>query len=86
MNPGFGAFVATYALVFFRAIQQQNVIGGHYTAAMLTSFAIAGSEIAVIGFVVSEGWAMWPWIGAGGGFGGVTAMAAHRAIVRRFGR
>ena len=86
MSTGLGAFLATYLLVFGRAIQQQNVIGGHYIAAVITSFAIAAGEIAVIGFVVADGWAMWPWIGAGGGLGGVTAMVTHRAIVRKWGR
>ena len=91
MSTGLGAFLIAYLLVFGcamlgRATQRQIVIGEHYAAAMLTSFAIVSGEIAVIVFVVAEGWVMWPWIAAGAGLGGVTAMAVHRAIVRRFGR
>lgn len=37
------ATAATFSLVFLRAIQQQNVIGGHYLAATFTSFAMAAA-------------------------------------------
>lgn len=72
------AFAATALLVFGRAIQQQNVIHGHYLAAAVTPFVIAAGEIAVIGAIITNGWESWPWIGAGGGCGAVVAMWAHR--------
>lgn len=77
------AFFATMVLVFSRAIQQQNVIGGHYIAAAFTPMLIAAGEIGVIMVVVLDGWQAWPWISAGGGFGAITAMKAHRVIVAR---
>ena len=48
-----GALVATAALVFLRAWQQQNVIHGHYLAAALTSYAMAAAEIGVVLAVVA---------------------------------
>jgi hypothetical protein len=65
-------------LVFGRAIQQQNVTGGHYIAAAITPFLIAAGEIAVVGAIVMSGWEMWPWIGAGGAIGATSAMWAYR--------
>lgn len=73
------ALAATALLVFSRAIQQQNVIGGHYWLAATTPMLIAAGEIGVVGAIVLDGWAAWPWISAGGGFGAVVAMRLHRA-------
>jgi len=76
------ALAATALLVFGRAIQQQNVIHGHYVAAALTPYLIAAGEIAVIGAIVVDGWSSWAWIGTGGGIGAVAAMWIHRRIRR----
>ena len=74
------ALAATALLVFSRALQQQNVIGGHYIAAALTPMLIAAGEIAVVGAIVVSGWSAWPWISAGGGLGAVLAMWVHRRL------
>jgi len=79
---GPAALLATVILVFSRALQQQNVIGGHYIAAGLTPMLIAAGEIGVVGAIVLDGWAAWPWISAGGGIGAVTAMWAYRRATR----
>lgn len=76
------ATVATFSLVFLRAIQQQNVIGGHYIAASLTSFAMAAAEVAMVLQVVEHTWSAVPWIGAGGAIGVTAAMVAHRWATR----
>jgi hypothetical protein len=75
---GPAAFAGTLLLVFGRAIQQQNVIHGHYVAAALTPMIIAVGEIAIVGAIVVDGWSSWPWISAGGGLGAITAMGVHR--------
>jgi len=77
------AFAGTLVLVFGRAIQQQNVIHGHYVAAALTPMVIAAGEIAIVGAIVLDGWASWPWISAGGGVGAVSAMWIHRKMRHR---
>jgi hypothetical protein len=74
---------ATFALVFLRAIQQQNVIGGHYVAAALTPYAIAVAEVASVLGVVSVGWTAIPWVGSGGALGVLSAMYLHRRYFRR---
>ena len=71
---------ATFITVFGRAMQQQNVVGGHYVAAALTPFLIAVGEIGVIVGVVSIGWSAVPAVGAGGALGAVSAMVMHRKI------
>lgn len=73
---------ATFISVFGRAIQQLNVVGGHYFAAALTPYLIAAGDVAVILLAVNLGWWSIPWAGTGGAIGAVTAMAMHRHIVR----
>jgi hypothetical protein len=75
--------IATFCLVFLRALQQQNVIGGHYVAAALTPYAIAVAEVASVLWVVSIGWTAIPWVGTGGALGVLSAMYLHRRYFRR---
>lgn len=79
------AAFASFGLVFLRAIQQQNVIHGHYWLAAITSFAIAIAEVAVVLAVVMHTWDAVPWIGLGGAFGVTAAMATHRHIRKVLG-
>lgn len=74
--------IATFALVFLRAVQQMNVIGGHYIAAALTSFAMAAAEVALMLQVIQHTWSTVPWIGLGGAIGVTVAMATHRIIFK----
>lgn len=71
-------FIATFALVFLRAMQQQHIIGGHYLAAALTPFLIACAEVASVLYVVSIGWPAVPFVGAGGACGVTFAMYIYR--------
>jgi len=80
------ALVATMALVFLRAWQQQNVIGGHYWAAAITSYGIAAADVGVLLSVIQYGWSSVPWIGTGGALGVTAAMATHRRMFRRRSR
>ena len=77
------ALLATAALVFLRALQQQNVIHGHYAAAAVTSYAMAAADVAVVLSVVSHGWSAVPWLGTGGAIGVTAAMVVHRKLFRR---
>ena len=72
--------IATFFLVFLRAIQQQNVIGGHFYMAAATSYGIAMSEVSVIYWVASEGLDAVLWAGTGGALGVTLAMFSHRKI------
>ena len=72
--------IATFALVFLRAIQQQNVIHGQYMLAAITPFAIAVAEVASVVWVVQTGWAAVPWVGMGGALGVTSAMFLHRKM------
>ena len=76
-----GAMIATFFMVFMRAIQQQNVIHGRYKLAMATSYMIAVTEVAVVLSVVSIGRHAIPWMGTGGALGVVAAMYVHRRWV-----
>jgi hypothetical protein len=64
--------------VFLRAFQTQNVIGGHFLTAAGTSYLMAVGEVAVVLFVVDEGWASIPWVGTGGAIGVTLSMYIHK--------
>ena len=74
--------LSTFVLVFLRAFQTQNVIHRHYYFAGVTSFLMAGAEVAVVLGVVSSGWAAVPWIGAGGALGVTTSMFLHKKYLQ----
>ena len=75
--------LATFLVVFGRAIQQLNVVGGHYLPALLTPYLIAVGEVLVILLVVDTGWQAIPRVGTGGALGAVSAMWVHRRIWRK---
>lgn len=72
--------IATFALVFLRGIQQQNVIHGQYLLAAVTPFALAVAEVASVVWVVEVGWPAVPWVGLGGALGVTLAMFLHRRL------
>ncbi len=72
------ALIASFSIVFLRAMQQQNVIHGRYKSAALTSYLIALAEVGVVLIVVQKGWPAVPWVGTGGAIGVVLAMYVHR--------
>lgn len=72
---------STFALVFLRANQQQNVIGGHYLWAAATSYAIALAEIGVVLGIVAQGIGAVLYVGTGGALGVIAAMAFHRKFI-----
>lgn len=69
--------LATFALVFLRAMQQQNVIHRQYVWAAITPYALAVAEVATVLWVVDTGWPAIPWIGTGGALGVTLAMFTH---------
>jgi hypothetical protein len=75
--------LATFVVVFGRAIQQMNVVGGHYLPAAVTPYFIAIGEVAVVLLVVDSGWHAIPFVGTGGAIGAVSAMWVHRKIWRK---
>jgi len=76
------ALIATAALVFLRAIQQQNVQHRLRLAAALTSFGLAAAEAGLVLAIVDTGWAAVPWIGAGGAIGVVLAIETHHRVMQ----
>lgn len=77
------ALLASFSIVFLRAIQQQNVIHGRYKFAAMTSYLIALAEVGVVLIVVDKGWHAVPWIGTGGALGVTLAMFVHRRWVHK---
>ena len=75
-------FLSAFFTVFLLGIQQQNVTGRHYLAAVLTSFGIGAAQIFL--------WRLVPGASAseiaatlcGGPVGIVSAMWAHPRIAK----
>jgi len=74
--------IATFALVFLRAWQQQNVIHGWYAWAAVTSYGIAIADVSVVIGVVNNGLNAALWVGTGGALGVTTAMMLHKRMRR----
>lgn len=76
------ALIASFAIVFLRAIQQKNVIHDRFKMAAATSYLIAIAEVGVVLIVVKTGWPAIPWVGTGGALGVTLAMYANRRWLR----
>lgn len=74
--------IATFIAVFGRAIQQLNVVHGHYLSAAITPYLIAIGDVAVVILVVDIGWWSIPLAGTGGAIGATCAMWLHRRLWR----
>jgi len=79
----FGLLFVTAALVFLRAFQGQNVVHGHYKAAIITSYVMAIAEVLLVLYVVDGGVKTIPWIGTGGAIGVVAGMYFHRRYLQK---
>ncbi len=71
-------FASTFAVVFALGLQSLNVNGGHYVAAFITSFAIGASQLVLYKLVPHANLVQVLAYLAGGPFGIVASMVAHR--------
>ena len=76
-------FLSTFSVVFALGFQQQNVTGGHYIAAFLTSFWIGGSYLALYRWMPDPTWGQVAAYLGGGPFGIVSSMWIHKRTVGR---
>lgn len=76
-------FASTFALVFFLGLQSLNVNGGHYRAAFVTSFGIGVANLILFKLAPDASSAEIAAFLAGGPFGIVSSMWAHRRMFRR---
>lgn len=72
-------FFSTMIFVFFKALQQQQVVAGMYLRVVPVSFCMATCEVIIVLSVVKIAtlWAALP-MGLGGAIGACTAMWLHR--------
>ncbi len=76
--------VAAFVLVTLKAIQQQNVVGGHYKLVIPVSYGMALCEVAILLYVTAtRDWAMALPIGTGAGLGAVLGMFIYRKYIKR---
>lgn len=76
----FGLMLSTYAVIFCKALQQQNVVGGHFKAAFCTSYLLSIVEVTTYIWIIATGFSSIPWVGTGAAFGVITAMWLHRKV------
>lgn len=76
----FVQIVASFGMVFFKGIQQQNVISGKYKSAFFVSYLMAIFDVAVVSTIVVAGWDSIIPIGTGGAVGIIAAMYLFRRI------
>lgn len=70
--------IVTFLAVFFKGIQQQNVIGGRYISAAVISWVMAVFDVAVVSLIVVSGWISILPIGLGASAGIVFSMFIYR--------
>jgi drug/metabolite transporter (DMT)-like permease len=76
-------FGSTFTVVFALGFQQQNVTGGHYVAAFLTSFVIGGAYLSLYKLMPDASWSEVAAYLAGGPFGIVASMWLHKRTIGR---
>ena len=80
-------FFACFAVVFLLGIQQLNVNGRHYIAAMLTSYGIGTAQLFLLKVMPqpTSNWEIVAYLNAGP-IAIACAMAAHPGLVRLFAK
>ena len=76
-------FASTFCAVFALGFQQQNVTGGHYLAAFLTSYLIGISYLALYRWMPDPTWSQVLAYLNGGPLGIVASMWTHQRTVGR---
>lgn len=85
MTPA-ALFLSAFATVFLLGIQQQNVSGRHYLAAIVTSLGIGTAQIFLWRLVPEANALEIAATLAGGPCGIVAAMWAHPRLARKWAR
>ena len=68
------AFIVSFTTVGLKITQQQNVNHGRKAWAVCTSFAMAALDVALVGLIVKNSWAVAIPVGCGGALGCVLSM------------
>ena len=76
-------FISTFTLVFALGFQSLNVNNGHYVAAFMTSFAIGGANLVLFKTVPQADTLQIIAFMAGGPFGIIASMWAHRRWMKK---
>jgi hypothetical protein len=78
-----GFFLSAFSTVFLLGIQQQNVTGRHYLAAVVTSLAIGASQLVLWRYIPGASTTEIAATLAGGPVGIVAAMYIHPLAAKR---
>ncbi len=76
-------FVVPLLTVFFKVLQQQNVIHQRKKWAATTSFIMVALDVALVGLVVQNGWSMILPAGCGGALGVTLSMYVHPKLMKK---
>lgn len=76
-------FLITFITVFLLAFQQQNVVGGHYKMAVLTSFAIGFTQFYTYRLAAFGDPFDWVYMSLGGAVGVVLSMYLHKRVLKK---
>lgn len=76
------SLVVSFIAVFLKGFQHKNVIGMHYRAVFVTSWAMAAFDVAAVTIIVKGGWWIALTAGTGASFGMVCAMYVHAKLFK----
>lgn len=70
--------VMSFCYVFIRGYQSQNMVGGRYQSAFITSYVVGAGEVTNIMLTTQVGWWSIIPLGIGGSFGVISCMYVYR--------
>lgn len=76
------AGAVSFASVFIKGFQHKNIAGNHYKLVFFTSYAMAISDVLLVGLIAKNGWAIAFPCGTGAAFGIVLSMYIHNRFVK----
>lgn len=79
----FLSFVISFASIFLKGWQTQNVLGKHLKSIVIVSYLMGFLDILAIGLVVQYGWTIAFTAGTGGALGMLVAVLFHDKVYKR---
>lgn len=75
------AALASFVSVFLKGFQHKNVAGSHYRLVIVTSYAMALADVAVISIIVKGGWVVAIPSATGAACGMTLSMWLHDKFI-----
>ena len=76
------AFALAFSSVFLKGFQHKNIMGSHHKLIFFTSYAMAVTDVLMIGLVVQRGWSICFATSTGAAIGMSLSMWLHDRLMK----